>query len=129
MIKILIHFTVFLILTSCMHNRVTINKDARPAHKKEVMTAHFVLLGFIPTATEFESNNFCGKDGVYQYHSYFSFTDFLLGLVTMFLYSPRTLEVICIENETSYRIDSREPLKSLVGEKDSVANISTSLRH
>lgn len=98
-------FLIILIFTlsDCLHNRVTLNPKGSPGQRKEVK-GHYFLAGIIPTH-KFRSDQFCGENGIYQVHAYTSFFDGCLNCLTISIYSPKTLEIICNNSKTSYRLE------------------------
>lgn len=95
---------LLIFFSGCFHNRVTVNPlNGKPGETKEIR-GHFFLTGLVPVQ-RYSAKDLCADKGIYQVHSYSSFLDLLLSSITLCLYTPKTLEVICNDSRTAYRFE------------------------
>ncbi len=80
------------LLTAC-HNRVQFPSQF-PSKKKVEHTTSFFLWGVIGE-TNYELYEDCPTENVYEVHTYTSPLQVAWNLVTLGIYSPRTVEVTC----------------------------------
>ncbi|MCB1192824.1 MAG: hypothetical protein H7A23_20630 [Leptospiraceae bacterium] len=123
-LKIFIFLILFFVL-HCNHNRVYFNDTHNPGEQKTIRLNYY-LMGLVPKR-RLTFQELCGNQGIYEVHAYTSKFDGLISCISLFMYTPRTVEITCngdklgfkleeIENsENFYKIYSNKPEIKIAG--------------
>ncbi|MCB1189102.1 MAG: hypothetical protein H7A23_22790 [Leptospiraceae bacterium] len=95
---------LIIVFLNCRHNRVTFNEHGEPGLKKEIISNYY-FFGLIPSKQLHNSTEYCDKKGIYQVHSYTSPQNALLAFLTIGIYYPITIEIICDNSDLSYKFE------------------------
>lgn len=103
-------FIIILSLLYCQHARVELPPPAAGPCKKndcgstalqtdsgkaQLFHHTYYLGGLIPRKYEIKESEVCPDKGIRQIHQYYTFKDAALEQLTVFIYSPRTVKIIC----------------------------------
>ncbi|MCZ8155035.1 MAG: hypothetical protein O9264_02875 [Leptospira sp.] len=103
------------------------NREAKPGKTVE-KTFSFFIVGLLQNRA-IEYSELCENEKIYQLHYYRTFVDFLLHLVTLSIYSPKTLEVTCEASNNTLNYDKDEKrisvssLKEIVESDDQIRQL------
>lgn len=97
MIKIILFILLAISLAGCA------SVTATPDHMPKTASVptfeerkHFYLWGLTPSSRYVDVAEVCGDRDVRQIEAQTTFTDGLLGLITLGIYSPRTIKIWCM---------------------------------
>ncbi|RHX82031.1 hypothetical protein DLM76_07610 [Leptospira yasudae] len=86
----------------CQHARVEVAPiAAKQAKTKEInretilLKQNYYLMGLLPRKLEYSEAQYCPERGIKEVHQYSSFTNILFEQITIGIYSPRSLEIVC----------------------------------
>lgn len=102
-------YIIIMSLLYCQHARVELPPPASASCKKNDCTASlqtdsgkslsfqhkYYFGGLIPRKYEIKESEVCPGTGIRQIHQYYTFKDAALEQLTAFIYSPRTVKIIC----------------------------------
>ncbi|TGL78146.1 Bor/Iss family lipoprotein [Leptospira yasudae] len=96
---------IILLLTQivwCQHARVEVAPiAAKQAKTKEtnretiLLKQNYYLMGLLPRKLEYSEAQYCPERGIKEVHQYSSFANILFEQITIGIYSPRSLEIVC----------------------------------
>ncbi|TGK15877.1 Bor/Iss family lipoprotein [Leptospira kmetyi] len=96
---ILILFSFQAIL--CQHARVEVAPTLKQKRKAEtnretiLLKQNYYLMGLLPRKLEYSESEYCPHRGIKEVHQYSSIMNILVEQMTIGIYSPRSLEIVC----------------------------------
>ncbi|TGM03115.1 hypothetical protein EHQ76_10485 [Leptospira barantonii] len=96
---ILIFFSFQTIL--CQHARVEVAPTFKQKRKVEtnretiLLKQNYYLMGLLPRKLEYSESEYCPNRGIKEVHQYSSIANILMEQMTIGIYSPRSLEIVC----------------------------------
>lgn len=99
----LFSFLLLFVFFYCNHNRVSFNDTHRPGIQRTIRLNYY-LLGLVPKR-RLTFQELCGNAGIYEVHAYTSKFDGLVSCFSLFMYTPRTIEVTCNGERLGYKLE------------------------
>ncbi|PJZ56842.1 Bor/Iss family lipoprotein [Leptospira barantonii] len=85
----------------CQHARVEVAPTFKQKRKAEtsretiLLKQNYYLMGLLPRKLEYSESEYCPHRGIKEVHQYSSITNILMEQMTIGIYSPRSLEIVC----------------------------------
>lgn len=100
-----INYIILILLTldfiSCQHARVEVAPTLKQKRKTEtnretiLLKQNYFLMGLLPRKLEYSESEYCPNRGIKEIHQYSSISNILFEQMTIGIYSPRSLEIVC----------------------------------
>jgi hypothetical protein len=102
--SLLLILTTVFTLSGCATQRIYLGGES--TKDPEVSKSQAIWLGGIGQTKDIDADAICGELGVQKIETIQSFTDTLLGTISIGFYTPRTVKVYC-NKSAEYHIDKR----------------------